>query len=440
MPAEANKPALSYSVTRIARRLMRKFDLTLEALGMRFAIQHARDIKRLFTFYPGERGELDYTKYGVFLFPNRTWTEPLFFQVGIGIDHASGVIKGFTITAQPTAISGIRLYKNCVLPPRLWLSPELVEKYGDEFDVCGFDRLVAIDNARDLQSNATTLMFLIMGVIILCIPPKRGDLKGKVERTIGSLETMFFEALKGYVPNLYRFTDARRRELQDRARADATLTVEEFEELLLLAVLAFNRQYHPDLKKPRMQVYREGLEFAPMILPVGRTQIDTIFAMTYTAPVTREGVQAETWHYSSPELHEFCRVGGPKVQVCVPVDDVRTAIVYHPELVEPLLVPMTTHRFSEPTPMELAMIVLGKTDDASYRVAPDGEGESSMDRYFERMAEVQKSPSRVKGAKAHTATTGAAQAARVPPVVPPKPRPVNDDELDSLFGGPDGNG
>ena len=57
-----------------------------------------------------------------------------------------------------------------------------------------------------------------------------------------------------------------------------------------------------------------------------------------------------------------------------------------------------------------------------------------MDRYFNRMDEIQRSPSRVKGGKAHVAATGAAQAAAVPPVDPPKPRAANDADLDNMFG------
>lgn len=424
----------SYSLARALRRQLRKFELSLASLGVRFAIQQDRELGRLHTFLPGERCELDYTKYGVFLFPNEAWEEPVLFQVGIGVDHASGVIKGFTITAQPTAVSGVRLYKNCVLPPRLWLRKELAEKYGDRFDVCGIDRVVAIDNALDLRANVIVKLFMLLGVIMLLLPPKRGDLKGKVERTIKSLEQMFFQALRGYVPNVHRFTDPRSKWLREQARKKAHLTVAKFEELLLAAVVAYNWQEHPDLKKPRIIVYREGLASAPPLLPVGQTQIDAMFAMTYKGTVTREGVKAETWYYNSTELQEFCRVGGPKVVVCIPVDDVRTAIVFHPELIEPLRVPLRTHRLSEPTPLELARQVLFDGDGAASRVSWDEQGQSAVDEFFDRMAELQKSTRRKTGGKPHMATTAAAQAADMPPVDPPRPRAATDRELDEVFG------
>ena len=157
----------SYSVTRALRRQMKKFELSLASLGIRFTIQHERELSRLHTFLPGDRCELDYSKFGIFLRPNLAWAETVGFQVGFGVDHASGVIKGFTVSSQPTAISGVRLYKNCVLPARLWLRPELAEKYGDKLDACGIDRVVVMDNALDLKSNHMVRLLMQLGVIML---------------------------------------------------------------------------------------------------------------------------------------------------------------------------------------------------------------------------------------------------------------------------------
>jgi hypothetical protein len=412
---------------------LKKFELTLASLGVRFAIQHERELTRLHTFLPGDRCELDYSKYGVFLRPNMAWDEPVIFQVGLGVDHSSGVIKGYTVTAQPTAISSVRLYKNCVLPPRLWLRKELAEQYADKFDVCGIDRVVAVDNARDLRANVMARLFMLLGIIMLVVPPKRGDLKGKVERTILSLEQMFMQALPGYCPNVYRFTDPRNRWLRDKARKNARLTVAAFEELLLAAIVAYNWQDHPDFKKPRIIVYREGLASAPPLLPVGQMQMDSMFAMTYESKVTREGVKAETWHYNSSELQQFCRVDGPSAKVCIPVDDVRTAIVFHEELVEPLRVPITTHRFDGPTPLEYARLVLSGNQDEASRVAWDAEGQSALDDVLNRMVELQQSGRRRPDAPAHLATTAASQAPHVPPVEPPRPRAVNDKDLADIF-------
>src|SRR5690606_3573646 len=137
-------------VRRIGKRV-NKFELDASAVGIRYSTQLHREIRRLHTFRPGERCELDYTKYGQWLYPTKHWNDPLFFFTGLGLDHTGDVCSGFVVTSQPTAASTIRLYKRCVLPSQLWL-PEYLQKYADDWDVCGLSRLVAVDNAMDATS------------------------------------------------------------------------------------------------------------------------------------------------------------------------------------------------------------------------------------------------------------------------------------------------
>lgn len=122
-------PGISAEFTRQIGNSVSKYELDENAVGLRYAHQLHREIGRLHTFYPGERCELDYTKYAVFAYPTAKWRDkgdpPVMVFTGLGIDHVSGVIKGYTITPQPTAISGIRLYRSCALPKKLTLPPRL---------------------------------------------------------------------------------------------------------------------------------------------------------------------------------------------------------------------------------------------------------------------------------------------------------------------------
>jgi Mu transposase, C-terminal len=428
------KSGPSYALVRQTRREIKSFDLTLKALGIRHALQYEREIRKLHTFHPGERGEIDYTRFGIFLYPNESWDTPVLFQTGLGIDHAAGVIKGFTVTPQPTAASTIRLYKNCVLPSRMWLPPALAAKYANEWDVAGIDRILALDNARDMRSDGMRMMIIALGIIVLCIPPRRGDLKGKIERTNYSLERMFFETLPGYIAHAFKFLDPRMQRIIKEARKRAKLTLAEFEELLLIAVLEFNSAKHPDLHRPRIQVYREGLEHAPPILLTGRQQIDSIFALSYTRPVTREGVHVETWRYNSPELSDLNLVGGSTVVVKVNPDDVRTALAFHRSLLKPMLLHLVTHQFAEPTPIELARLILARGSGADGCVVEDGAEGSDFSRFQRRADEIRNSPSRVAHGKGHIAIMGAVQAAAQPSILPLTPSPVDDDELAAMFG------
>lgn len=249
------RQSVSYEYVRKVGKRANKFELNVKAVGIRYAIQQHREISRLHTFHPGERAELDYTKFPLFLFENERSNEPTLYYTGFGADHteSSGVIKGYITTKQPSAATAIRLYRNCVLPKRLWLPPSM-QQYANEWDVAGVDRLVALDNAMDLQSDSVALMLMAFGTIILCMPPRRGDAKGTIERTQGTIEHKYISMLPGYVASEYAFTDPRTNRIKEKARKNAKLTVAEYEELLLQAILDFNQSKHPTFNRPRISV------------------------------------------------------------------------------------------------------------------------------------------------------------------------------------------
>lgn len=431
--------SLSYEYVRRIGRQANKFELNVRSVGIRYAIQQHREISRLHTFHPGERTELDYTKYLVWAYPNKNWDEPRLFYTGIGVDHtsASGVIKGYTITMQPSAATGIRLYRNCVLPKRLWLPPHL-QKYADDWDVAGLDRLVAIDNAMDLQSKSMALMFIAFGTVILCMPPRRGDAKGTVERTQETVETRHISMLPGYVKNAYRFTDPRMKRVIEKAKKSAKLTIAEYEEQLLLAILDFNQSKHPTLKRPRISVYRNGLNAAPLVLPTGMRQIRSTFALSYSGKkVTREGVRVDNFYYNSTDLNELYRTSNATVDVKLDPDDVRSALIYSKQLKEPIEAALSTYAFSEPTSLELAREVLRDNgDDASIRENPD---EAPDERFLARLHEIQRSTGpRNRADKRPTANAdaqAAMHAAALPPVPPPASKSITDTDFEVMFGG-----
>src|SRR5690606_33798395 len=116
-----------------------------------------------------------------------------------------------------------------VLPKHLVLPGHLAHR-AQHWDVFGTEDIVAIDNGSDFVANNAMLMFLTLGVIVLRMPPARGDLKGTVERTLFSLETMYIESFAGYVSRMHAGLNPKYTRVRDRARKGASLTVSEFEE------------------------------------------------------------------------------------------------------------------------------------------------------------------------------------------------------------------
>lgn len=209
-----------------------KFDLKLNQLGLLHAVQDLRALERLHTWYPGQRAELDFTKYGVFLYPNANWNYPVLYQDGMGVDHASTVVGSFLTSASPSAADVVRLYRRFVMPKGSWLPPSL-RQTAQRWDVFGVPMLVALDNGADFMSNVSLLMYMLTGTILLRVPPRRGDLKGLVERTQGTFETRFISGLKGYVPRKYVGLNPRYTKQRERAMAAANMTVAEYEAKLV---------------------------------------------------------------------------------------------------------------------------------------------------------------------------------------------------------------
>jgi len=359
--AETKPHEVSGEFVRTCLKGVNKFDHTARLLGKLYAIQSEREIGRLHTHYPGQRTELDYTKYGIWLFPTDRWNEPVFYNTGIGIDHMSRVIKGCTITIDPSARDAVRLYRNCVLPKSLWL-PESMRHHTHNWDVFGIEDIVAIDNATDLTANAAMLMFMIVGAILLRMPPARGDLKGAVERTQGSLETMFISNMPGYVAKKFIGLDPRYKRMRDRAKAKAQYTVAEFQAKYVESILEFNHMPHPDLRKSRIQVWRDGQELAPIVMPTGRLQIRTIFSLTYEVTLSREGVEVERMKFNSPELHNIYLGYSGIVHVKLDPDDIRTVLVFVPQFDAPVEAFLNTFDIDFPMSLELLRILLSRLE------------------------------------------------------------------------------
>lgn len=412
-----------------------KFDRRMAQLGALHAKQDVRAIKRLHTWYPGQRCELDYTKYALWLYPNGNWSEPLLYYTGHGVDHASGVIKGFAVTTAPAARDAIRLYRRCVLPKSLWLPPEQRD-LAQRWDVFGIDLLVAIDNATDFVANGVILMFMGLGVIVLRMPPNRGDLKGTVERTQSSMESKYVSRLDGYVPLASAGLNPRYTKSRERAKAAAKYTVEEYERMYAQYCIEYNHARHPRLKEPRIAAYRNGLELAPPILLTNPTQIRLTFALTYEAKLTREGVEVETFKYNGKTLGEMYRVYSGRVFVKLDPDDVRTVLVVHPQWSEPVEAYLTTFKLSNRVSLELLRVLLARIEATG--VAPDASQETLAYVFDEVYQNLLNAPaSRTPGAAIHSDAQAAAHAASAPhpsAIITPAAHPL---DLRELLGGDD---
>jgi hypothetical protein len=431
MSVQKSQHSASIETFRMLLASADKFEKAVRILGKRFAIQNVRKIGRLHTYYPGQRTEMDYTKYGLFLYPTPAWNEPQLFFTGFGVDHFSNVCKGFSVTTAPAARDAIRLYRNCVLPKSFWL-PESRISRANEWDVWGIEELIAIDNGMDLVAYAAIIVMIQFGAIILRMPPRRGDMKGTIERFNGAEEQMFISSLPGYISRQFIGLDEKYSKARATAKAKAKLTVAEYIEMLVDRQIERNNEPHPRFKKPRIQVWRDGQEHAPVLMPTGLDQIRTSFAETYLATLTRQGVVADNRWYNSMALHMKFRVYNGKVFVKINADDVRSAFVISHDDNTHVVVYLTNFEFDYPVTAELYNIVLKRLEQKGMTV----ETPDFSDRFSREVENLQSGPvTATPNTKPSSDVKAASHAAAMPPITAPPETSTSDFDLEKLLGG-----
>ena len=406
-----------------------KFEQKNRLLGHLFAVQDVRAIGKLHTWYPGQRTEFDFTKYGVFLYPNSNWNKPELYFDGLGVDHTSGVIGSFVTTTSPTSRDIVRLYKRYVMPKSTWLPSSLLD-VAQLWDVFGLPHLVAMDNGAEFISNATTIMLLMSGVVILRIPPRRGDLKGTVERCINTVESRYIHHMPGYIPKVAVGLNPKYSKVRERAKSAARLTVQEYEHQLAQHIVEYNHEKHPRLKIPRIHVYRNGLEMAPPLLLTGHIQQRMTFALTYEVKLTREGVEVETLKFNSEDLHAAYRSYSGTVVVKLDPDDVRSVLVIVPQYAEPIEAFLTTYSLTERVSIELLQMAI-KANNSASAAAQTGKPVAAPMHFGSVLADLQEATKlRIAGTTARKEIQAVTQAAAMPPAARPPAAPsLSLDEL-----------
>jgi hypothetical protein len=427
---DTSNPIVSAEFIRLLLSTTDKFEEKKNQLGLLFANQSVRKIGRLHTWYHGQRAEFDFTKYGVFLYPNSSWDEPVLYTDGMGVDHASGVIGSVVTSMSSSSRDVVRLFRRFVTPKSLWL-PATQQQLAQRWDVFGIPRLSAVDNGSEFISYHALFMFLMSTSFLLRIPPGRGDLKGTVERNQGTMETRHISHVPGYVSRLHVGLNPKYSKVRERAKLAAKYTLAEYEAKMFEHAVEFNEERHPRLKKRRIDVYRDGQELAPLILLTDLKQQRLTFALTYEVKLTREGVEVATLKFNSDELALAYLTYSGRVLVKLDPDDVRSVLVILPHSEEPIEAYQTTFTYTGAVNLELYQHLRKKHDAEAIAAGllPD-----DLPFAFEEMLEQVQGATKpeLQGSVAHKQVQAAGQAAAMPKAQPKAPPPL---DLGSLLAG-----
>jgi len=118
------------------------------------------------------------------------------------------------------------------------------------------EKLVA--DGGELSARKTAHIVESMGIGIATLPPRRGDLKGIVERCFGR----FNGQLVAWLPGAF---SPRRNATEEPSPLDAVLTVGQFRQLVIKAILRYHRQI---LKRyrPTADLIKAGIKYTPIEL------------------------------------------------------------------------------------------------------------------------------------------------------------------------------
>jgi putative transposase len=170
-----------------------------------------------------------------------------------------------------------------------------------------FPRTIIMDNGSDYRSDVFMDAAKKFGVNVLFSAPYTPTSKPFVERTFGSLNTLFFQNLPGYVG---RSADNRGRRVQDDQLLDIYALTELFDDFILKdwqnrPHAGLRDRIDPTAKMSPNQAFAAASEItAALVLPL--TADDFIDLLpSFSRTITAIGVQVDNFVYDSDELHKY---------------------------------------------------------------------------------------------------------------------------------------
>jgi hypothetical protein len=192
----------------------------------------------------------------------------------------------------------------------------------------------------------------------------------------------------------------------------------------------YNHEKDTRFGKPRIQIWRDAQDVAPLILPTGRLQIRAAFSLTYSVALRNEGVEVEYLKYNSAALNDLYRVfpetQSLRVDVKLYPDDVRSVIVFAQDVYEPIEAFLTTQRIDFPLTLEMLRIIQRRLAGQGY---PDfAWQENDYELVYNMVHELQTGPRiAVPGVTHRRDAQAATHAAGIPTIPAPGSATAQDD-------------
>lgn len=305
-----------------------------------------------------ERVELDHTPLDILviceltqLILGRPW-------LTLAIDRYSRMVVGFYISFHaPSATSVLHCLRMTIMPKEDILGS--VSDVDGPWPAKGVPDRLVVDNGMDLHADAVDDACLEMGIEVQYCGVAKPEMKGAVERAIGTINRSLIHTLPGTT-----FSNVEQRgdyDSEKHAAIDITVLTQV---LVKWIVDVYHKTPHRGLAgRTPLAVWQQGEGNRIIELPAYPRQLEMIVGHSATRTVFHYGIEYANLRYNSPLLQSIKSPDGgtPKLRLRAFEHDVGYIAVFDPHLDEYIDVPAVRLDYAQGLNRHVHLLVCAET-------------------------------------------------------------------------------
>jgi putative transposase len=293
-----------------------QYDVTLLRHGREVATRDFRMVTgHLPAKYPLDVVEIDHSPLNLYVLDDLAYLPLGRPWVTVIRDRHSGVLLGMYISFRQTGLGPTFGALRHSLLGHHWVR-DLWPDIENDWPSFGRGLRYVSDRGLEFLSPQYKRAILSLGAMYELCPPRTPWLKASIERFFGTLEATLFESMPGKTFARYQLRDG-----YDPKKH----TVIRFSVLVYL-MHKWAMDYHnvmPNSRKKAspLEIWQEGVQLAPPMLPSNMNQLDVILGRHQHGRLSHEGVRFQYLNYGNNDLKELMRRIGPNKMVEFVVSD-----------------------------------------------------------------------------------------------------------------------
>ena len=305
-----------------------------------------------------ERIELDHTPCDVMiictltrLILGRPW-------ITLAIDRYSRMIVGFYISFHTPSQTSVLYAMRMMILPKDTLLARFPDVKGP-WPARGLPDTIATDNGMELHGDTVESVCLEMGINLHYCGVAHPEMKGAIERVIGTVNRGLIHTLPGTT-----FSNTEERGDYD-SEAHAAIDIEVLTHVLVKWIVdQYHKQPHRGLKgRTPLEVWQESEKNTVIELPAFPRQLESIVGIDDTRTLFHYGLEHDKLFYNSTLLQTLnLKVEGTrKLQLRAFEHDVSYIAVFHPDLKEFIEVPAVDQEYASGVNRHVHQLVCAET-------------------------------------------------------------------------------